>query len=56
MDEIPFDAVRRIESVVVKKGEKTVLVAKGAPEEILKLADFYGGAKQEKITPPLRRK
>ena len=56
VDEIPFDAVRRIESVVVRKGEKTVLVAKGAPEEILKLADSYGDQKREKITPAVRQK
>jgi Mg2+-importing ATPase len=55
VDEIPFDAVRRIESVVVRKGDKTVLVAKGAPEEILKAADFYG-VKQEKMTPDARKK
>jgi len=55
VDEVPFDAVRRIESVVVRKGEKTILVAKGAPEEILKLADSYG-EKQEKMTPEVQRK
>lgn len=55
VDEVPFDAVRRIESVVVRKGDKTVLVAKGAPEEILKLADSYG-PKQERITPAVREK
>ena len=56
VDEIPFDAVRRIESVVVKNGDKTILIAKGAPEEILKLADSFGGAKQEKMTPAMRKK
>ena len=55
VDEVPFDAVRKIESVVVRKGERTVLVAKGAPEEILRLADSYG-PKQEKMTPAARQK
>jgi Mg2+-importing ATPase len=56
VDEVPFDAVRRIESVVVKKNEKTILISKGAPEEILRLADFCGDAKREKITPAIRQK
>ncbi len=53
VDEIPFDAVRRLESVVVRKatddgnGEakagETVLIAKGAPEEILKNTDDFAG-------------
>lgn len=55
VDEIPFDAARRIESVVVKKEAKTVLIAKGAPEEIFKLTDFYG-PKNEKMTPSARQK
>lgn len=44
IDEVPFDAERRLESVVVTKTDtgkfhakgETVLIAKGAPEEILK--------------------
>ena len=56
IDEVPFDAVRRIESVVVRKGEKTMLIAKGAPEEIVKLADSYGDTKREGLTPTLREK
>jgi Mg2+-importing ATPase len=55
VDEIPFDAVRRIESVVVRKREKVVLIAKGAPEEVLKLADSYG-PKREKMTEAARKK
>ncbi len=42
IDEIPFDAVRRFESVVVKKGDDIVMITKGAPEEILKNATSYG--------------
>jgi Mg2+-importing ATPase len=56
VDEIPFDAIRRIESVVVRKQDKTVLIAKGAPEEILKNADFYGDQKRQPITPDVRQK
>jgi Mg2+-importing ATPase len=41
VDEIPFDAVRRFESVIVKKGSETVMITKGAPEEILKNAKSY---------------
>jgi Mg2+-importing ATPase len=64
VDEIPFDAERKLESVIVKKGKDVVLIAKGAPEELLKLADHYDGhisasgkaIKPKKITPALRAK
>ena len=64
VDEIPFDAERKLESVIVKKGKETVLIAKGAPEEILKMSDYYDGhlsasgkaIKPKKITPALRAK
>jgi Mg2+-importing ATPase len=56
VDEIPFDAERKLESVVVKKGKQTVLIAKGAPEEILKIAEHYGSSKPKKLTPALRAK
>ena len=39
VDEVPFDAVRRLESVIVKKGSEATLIAKGAPEEILKISE-----------------
>jgi Mg2+-importing ATPase len=55
VDEIPFDAERKLESVIVKKGKETVLIAKGAPEEILKIADYHG-SKPKKLTPALRAK
>ena len=35
VDEIPFDFVRKIMSVVVAEGDKHRLIAKGAPEEIM---------------------
>jgi Mg2+-importing ATPase len=64
VDEIPFDAERKLESVIVKKGKDTVLIAKGAPEEILKIADHYDGhlsvsgkaITPKKITPAMRAK
>lgn len=42
VDEIPFDAVRRFESVIVKNGSETIMITKGAPEDILKNARSYG--------------
>ena len=64
VDEVPFDAERKLESVIVKKGKETVLIAKGAPEEILKMANHYDGhisatgkaIKPKKITPAMRAK
>ncbi len=37
LDEVPFDFLRRRESVVVEQNGKAILVAKGAPEEIFKV-------------------
>ncbi len=63
VDEVPFDAERKLESVIVKKGKQTVLIAKGAPEEILKIADHYGSVgtgvralKPKKLTAAMRTK
>ena len=58
VDEIPFDAERRIESVIVKNGAtKTVLISKGAPEEILKNATHYGApGKEKRMTAVMRAK
>ncbi len=57
VDEIPFDAERRIESVIVKNGAKTILISKGAPEEILKDAAHYGAPdKAKKLTAAMRTK
>ncbi|NYZ79254.1 magnesium-translocating P-type ATPase [Candidatus Micrarchaeota archaeon] len=41
IDEIPFDFTRRLMSVVMEEGGKHVLIAKGAPEEILKRCNRY---------------
>ncbi|MGC9968826.1 MAG: magnesium-translocating P-type ATPase [Minisyncoccia bacterium] len=49
VDEVPFDALRRLESVVMKKGEEVVLIAKGAPENIIKNSEGLTGAAKEKI-------
>ena len=41
IDEVPFDFVRRRVSVVVEKERERFFIAKGAPEEILKVSSFY---------------
>ncbi len=42
VDELPFDSLRRRDSVAVRHGKEFMLVVKGAPEEILKVSRFYG--------------
>jgi Mg2+-importing ATPase len=72
VDEVPFDAERRLESVIVQNKTETVLIAKGAPEEILKNSNYYGAPKvdgggkglkaggasrgSKKLTPAIRKK
>lgn len=41
INEIPFDFERRIMSVVVRSGRGSILIAKGAPEEIFKRCTHY---------------
>jgi len=41
IDEIPFDFTRRLMSVVMEEDGKHLLVAKGAPEEILRRCNRY---------------
>ena len=41
IDEVPFDFVRRRVSVVVEKDRQRFFIAKGAPEEILKVSSYY---------------
>jgi len=41
VDEIPFDFVRRMLSVVVDHGDERLLLCKGAPESLLPLCDRY---------------
>ncbi len=48
LDELPFDSARRRDSVAVKRDGDTILVVKGAPEEIFKICDFYGKERMDK--------
>ncbi|MCX6644266.1 MAG: magnesium-translocating P-type ATPase, partial [Candidatus Bathyarchaeota archaeon] len=41
IDEVPFDFVRRRVSVVVEQEKQRFFIAKGAPEEILKVCSYY---------------
>jgi Mg2+-importing ATPase len=41
IDEVPFDFVRRRVSVVVEQKRERVFIAKGAPEEIIKVSSYY---------------
>ncbi len=41
IDEIPFDFVRKKATVVVRRGPETILITKGAPEEVIKDARTY---------------
>lgn len=41
IDEVPFDFVRRRVSIVVEEGKQRCFIAKGAPEEILKVCSNY---------------
>ena len=49
IDEIPFDFLRKRLSVVVKQNQETILITKGAPEEVVKLVSQYeiGGEPRE---------
>jgi len=48
VDEIPFDFVRKKMSVVVQDKEKTIIITKGAPEEVFKSCPFFQQADQHK--------
>jgi len=41
IDEIPFDFVRKRLSVVVRESQQTLLITKGAPEEIAGVISYY---------------
>ncbi|MCW4029370.1 MAG: magnesium-translocating P-type ATPase [Candidatus Bathyarchaeota archaeon] len=41
IDEVPFDFIRRRVSVVVELNKQRYFIAKGAPEEILKVCSYY---------------
>ncbi|MGD0644514.1 MAG: magnesium-translocating P-type ATPase [Candidatus Bathyarchaeia archaeon] len=57
IDEVPFDFVRRRVSVVVEREKERFFIAKGAPEEILKVSDYceIGGIIQD-ISEEIRKK
>ncbi len=57
IDEVPFDFVRRRVSVVVEQQRERVFIAKGAPEEILKVSAYCetSGVLQD-INDELRKK
>ena len=41
IDEVPFDFIRRRVSVVIEREGQRFFIAKGAPEEILKVCSYY---------------
>lgn len=41
IDEIPYDFTRKRSSMVVEKNGKRILICKGAPEEIIKISNFF---------------
>lgn len=49
IDEIPFDFVRRMLSVVVGRGEECLLITKGAPESLLPHCDRYLDGTEVKV-------
>jgi Mg2+-importing ATPase len=57
IDEVPFDFVRRRVSVVVERKRQRFFIAKGAPEEILKVCSYceVAGALSD-LTDELRKK
>ncbi|MBU6323094.1 MAG: magnesium-translocating P-type ATPase [Patescibacteria group bacterium] len=55
MDEIPFDYERKRDSVVVAKGDGRMLIAKGAPEELLHDCAYLGTV-HTRLTDALRAK
>jgi P-type Mg2+ transporter len=57
IDEVPFDFVRRRVSVVVERDRYRFFIAKGAPEEILKVCSYceLGGVTSD-ISTEIRRK
>ena len=57
IDEVPFDFVRRRVSVVVELQRERFFIAKGAPEDILKVSDYceIGGLIQD-VSEELRKK
>jgi Mg2+-importing ATPase len=42
IDEIPFDFERKRDSIVVEKSGTHIMIAKGAPEQVIEICPFYG--------------
>ncbi len=53
IDEVPFDYVRRRDSVVVGKDGVHIMIVKGAPEQVIEACTFYSEEKKP-ITNDLR--
>jgi Mg2+-importing ATPase len=51
IDEIPFDFVRRRDSIVVEKDGEHMMIVKGAPEQVVEICSLY---KEKPITNDLR--
>ncbi|MDW8023358.1 MAG: magnesium-translocating P-type ATPase, partial [Nitrososphaerota archaeon] len=57
VDEVPFDFVRKRLSIVVEHQSQRFMIAKGAPEEVVKICSFYDvGEVIADITDEVRRK
>ena len=57
IDEVPFDFVRRRVSVVVERGRQRFFIAKGAPEEIIKVCSYFElGRRISDLTEGTRKK
>ena len=46
IDEEPFDFMRRRDSIVIEKDGQHILIAKGAPEQVIEICPFYGKDKK----------
>lgn len=56
VDEIPFDFERKLLSVIVKQKAKLLLVAKGAPESILKRSTtYFSDGKHKLMTKAIKK-
>ena len=51
LDEVPFDFQRRRVSVLVERGGRRLLITKGAPEDVIKLATRYEEPGKPELLP-----
>jgi len=56
VDEVPFDFERRRVSVLLDKGDRHLLIVKGAPEDILRLSSSYGVGNTVPLDATLRQR